>query len=287
MGHRRDQCDDDIDAAPHRAQVRTSLGAFYAASFLVVGIQLPFWPVWLAGRGLDAQDIAFVFAAAIWAKIVATPIIGALADRLGRGRAMMVALAAAACLGYAALWPARSFWALLWLNLVAGVAQSALMPLGDSITLAAVRGARLDYGRIRVWGSISFIIAAVGSGWLLGPSTAALDNIVLALVLAASATLLLACLAIPSAPAVPVIGSRWRALGDFAADRRFWLFVASGAALQSSHQLYYGFGTLYWRELGFSDTVIGILWAEGVLAEIVLFWRWAGSPGSCAGASWA
>jgi PPP family 3-phenylpropionic acid transporter len=215
-----------------RAQVSTSLGAFYAASFLVVGIQLPFWPVWLAGRGLDAQDIALLFAAAIWAKVVATPIIGALADRLGRGRAVMVALAAIACLGYAALWPARSFWALLWLNLVAGVAQSTLMPLGDSITLAAVRSARLDYGRIRVWGSISFIIAAVGSGWLLGgPSTAALDNTVLALVLAASVTLLLTCLAIPSAPAGPVIGSRWRALGHFAADRRFWLFVASGAAL--------------------------------------------------------
>jgi PPP family 3-phenylpropionic acid transporter len=68
------------------------------------------------------------------------------------------------------------------------------------------------------------------------------------------------------------VGSRWRALGEFAADRRFWLFVASGAALQSSHQLYYGFGTLYWRELGFSDPVIGVLWAEGVVAEIVLFW---------------
>src|SRR5438309_10981591 len=105
-----------ISALPQRPGGQAPrLGAFYAASFLVVGIQLPFWPVWLAGRGLDAQDIAFVFAAAIWAKIVATPIIGALADRLGRGRAMMVALAAAACLGYAALWPARSFWALLWL----------------------------------------------------------------------------------------------------------------------------------------------------------------------------
>jgi len=83
---------------------------------------------------------------------------------------------------------------------------------------------------------------------------------------------LLACLAVPSAPTGPAVGSRWRALGEFAADRRFWLFVASGAALQSSHQLYYGFGTLYWRELGFSDPVIGVLWAEGVVAEIVLFW---------------
>jgi MFS transporter, PPP family, 3-phenylpropionic acid transporter len=42
--------------------------------------------------------------------------------------------------------------------------------------------------------------------------------------------------------------------------------------LQASHQVYYGFGTLYWRSLGFSDAVIGALWAEGVVAEIVLFW---------------
>jgi PPP family 3-phenylpropionic acid transporter len=249
------------------------LGAFYAASFLIVGIQLPFWPVWLSGRGLDAQEIAILFAAAIWAKIIATPLIGGLADRLGWRRGIMVALAAMACIAYAALWPAWGFWPLLWLNLVAGVAQSALMPLGDSITLAAVRGTGLDYGRIRVWGSISFIVAAVGSGVLLaGNSAPAMPgNTVLALVFAASVILLVACFWIPSAPAAG--RARWAALGRFVADRRFWLFVASGSALQSSHQLYYGFGTLYWRELGFSDTVIGALWAEGVVAEIALFWQ--------------
>src|SRR5438105_7456021 len=127
------------------------LAGFYAASFLVVGIQLPFWPVWLAGRGLDAQDIAFLFAAAIWAKVIATPAIGALADRLGWTRAVMVALAATACLGYAMLWSARGFWPLLWLNLVAGVAQSALMPLGDGIPFPAVRGARPGYAAPRAW----------------------------------------------------------------------------------------------------------------------------------------
>src|SRR5207248_7520591 len=118
-----------ISATPRRqARPALRLGAFYAASFLVVGIQLPFWPVWLAGRGLDPQQIAFVFAAAIWAKVIATPALGAVADRFGRSRAVMVALAAAATVGYAALWPAAGFWPILALNLVAGVAQSALMP---------------------------------------------------------------------------------------------------------------------------------------------------------------
>jgi PPP family 3-phenylpropionic acid transporter len=254
------------------------LAAFNAAVFLVIGIQLPFWPVWLAGHGLDAQQIASVFAAAIWAKVVATPAIGALADRIGRRRTVMATLAAIACLGYAALWPVGGFWPLLALNLAAGVAQSALLPLGDAVTLAAVRDRGLDYGRIRVWGSLSFVLASVGSGAALAalPAPAAgPDNRVLALVIAASAVLAVACLAIPAARediAAAARGSRWREVGRLARDRRFWLLVVSAAALQASHQLYYGFGTLYWRGLGFSDTVIGALWAEGVVAEIVLFW---------------
>jgi PPP family 3-phenylpropionic acid transporter len=250
------------------------LGAFYAAAFLVIGVQLPFWPVWLAGRGLDAQQIAIVFAAAIWAKVVATPAIGALADLAASRRAVMGALAVIAFAAYAALWPIGGFWPLLLLCLVAGVAQSSLMPLGDSITLAAVRDDGVDYGRVRIWGSISFIAAALGAGAalsLLPPD--ATNNRVLLLVLATSVVLIAACLTMPAtARAPPVSGSRWAALGQLAGERRFWILVVSAAALQASHQLYYGFGTLYWRTIGFSDTVIGVLWAEGVVAEIVLFW---------------
>ena len=258
----------------NRGEQARRLGAFYAASFLVVGIQLPFWPVWLAGRGLDAQQIALVFAAAIWAKVIATPVLGVIADRLGR-RAVMIALAACACAAYAGLWPVAGFWPLLALNLVAGTAQSALMPLGDSITLAAVHSQGLDYGRIRVWGSISFILAAVGSGTVLAirPPIGPADNQVLLLVLAASGVLLAVCAAIPvGSRGAAALRARWAALFGLVADRRFWLFVVTAAALQSSHQLYYGFGTLYWRGLGFSEPVIGTLWAEGVVAEIVLFW---------------
>ncbi len=254
-----------------RPSIRLSL--FYAASFLVVGIQLPFWPVWLAGRGLDAREIAAVFAAALWANVATTPAIGALADRLGRRRAMMVALAGCGFVAYLALWDASGFWQILVLNLAAGAALAALMPLGNSITLAAIRDDGLDYGRVRVWGSVSFVVAAMASGGVLAAAPAvAPGNRVLALVLGAVALLFAACVAMPSATMRAAAVSRWAALGRFAADRRFWLFVLAAAGLQSSHQLYYGFGTLYWRSLGFSNAVIGCLWAEGVVAEIALFW---------------
>ena len=96
----------------HDGRPAARLAAFNAAAFLVIGVQLPFWPVWLAGHGLDPQQIAAVFAAAIWAKVVATPAIGALADRIGRRRVVMAGLAGIACLAYALLWPVRGLWPL-------------------------------------------------------------------------------------------------------------------------------------------------------------------------------
>jgi PPP family 3-phenylpropionic acid transporter len=256
-------------------QISIRLSAYYAASFLIVGIKAPFWPVWLAGRGLDAREIAALFAAAIWINVATTPAIGALADRLGRRRAMMVGLCGVAILGYASLWGAHAFWTLLGLTLVTATAQTALMPLGDSITLAAVRDRGIDYGRVRVWGSISFILAATASGAILSRPAwgGSGGNAVLVLVLAASLILLVACLAIPATPNRPTEPPRWTTLGALAGDRRFWRFVAIAAALQASHQVYYGFGTLYWRSLGFPDATIGVLWAEGVVAEILLFWQ--------------
>jgi len=256
-------------------RVALRLSAYYAASFLIVGIKAPFWPVWLAGRGLGAREIALLLAAAIWVNVVVTPVLGALADRLDRRRAMMIALCGVAVLSNAALWNAYSFWALLGLTLVAATALTALMPLGDSITLAAVRTHGIDYGRVRVWGSVSFIVAALAGGAVLSHSAmaqAGSGNAVLVLVLISCIILFAACAAIPTTSSESQAPRRHAALGALARDRRFWKFVVIAAALQASHQVYYGFGTLYWRSLGFSDEVIGALWAEGVVAEIVLFW---------------
>jgi PPP family 3-phenylpropionic acid transporter len=256
-------------------RIALRLSAYYAASFLIVGIKAPFWPVWLSGRGLGAREIALLLAAAIWVNVVATPALGALADRLDRRRAVMIVLCGVAVIGNAALWNAYSFWALLGLTLVAAVALTALMPLGDSITLAAVRTHGIDYGRVRVWGSVSFIIAALVGGAVLSHSAMARSdgsNAVLLLVLVACVILFAACVAVPPTMPEPQGPRRHAALGALARDRRFWQFVIIAAALQASHQVYYGFGTLYWRSQGFSDVVIGALWAEGVVAEIVLFW---------------
>ena len=58
--------------------------AFYGAVFLTVGIYLPFWPVFLKGRGLSAAEIGLLFALASWLRIVTMPAVAQIAHRPGR-----------------------------------------------------------------------------------------------------------------------------------------------------------------------------------------------------------
>lgn len=147
----------------------------------------------------------------------------------------MTALAATALTSYAALSFATSFWVLISLNLIALTAQSALMPLGDTVTLAVSRSNGLDYGRIRVWGSVSFILASLASGAVLASCS---EAAVLPLVLGASALLLLACLAVPRHRRPTGSSYRFAEMRGFVSDRRFWVFVLGASALQASHQVF-------------------------------------------------
>jgi PPP family 3-phenylpropionic acid transporter len=47
--------------------------------------------------------------------------------------------------------------------------------------------------------------------------------------------------------------------------------IAAGACTQASHAALYAFGSLHWRDLGFSSATVGWLWAIGVVAEIAVF----------------
>jgi PPP family 3-phenylpropionic acid transporter len=92
--------------------VAPRLALFYAGVFFFVGIQLPFWPVWLAGRGLSVSEIGVVLAAALWVKVIVNPLAGLLADRTGRRRGVMILLAATNLAGFLLFVPTHGLWPL-------------------------------------------------------------------------------------------------------------------------------------------------------------------------------
>ncbi|MBM3582357.1 MAG: MFS transporter, partial [Alphaproteobacteria bacterium] len=115
------------------------LSFFYAAFFVFAGIHLPFWPVWLAAKGIDAEGIALIIAAGIVVKVAVNPLIAHFADRSGARRPIMLALVLGASVVFAAFFVAEGFTAILLVNLLFLALWAPVMPLGESLTLLAAR----------------------------------------------------------------------------------------------------------------------------------------------------
>jgi len=245
----------------------------FAAMFAAIGVILPFWPAWLESRGLMAVEIGVILAVSQWVKVIANPMVGAWVDRHRRRRLAMVVLAAVSWFGFAALMPLNGFWPVLLVALPASACMAALMPLSDSVALSLVRAGAGDYGRMRLWGSLTFMLTAVGAGtalelWSIQAVFPVAILVTLALTVWAAARL--PADEVPKASARPaaVTGQGWRRL---LGDSRFLLFLGCGGLAQAAHAPYYSFSTLHWRAAGLSDTTIGLLWALGVVVEVALF----------------
>lgn len=252
--------------APRLLAVR--IAVFYAAIFAVVGLRTPYWPVWLAGRGLGSEEIGVILAVGSWMQVAAAPWVASRVDRRGERRKVLSILAAAAALGYALFDLADGFLAILVMAGVVAAIFTPVMPLGDNLAMLAVTRHGIDYGRARLWGSISFMVVATAGGTAIaGHSDRALWLIVAAVAATAAAGMLL--------PDLRTARQRDRtgALRVLLADRRYLAFLAAAGCLQGSHAMLYGFGTLHWQAAGLAPAFIGFLWAEGVVAEI-LFFAW-------------
>ena len=251
------------------------LGFLYAALFVVVGCYLPYMPVWLHWRGLDEDAIALLLAAPLFARILFTPLISFAADWSGARRTVLIVLAWGTLLSFLLLWASSGFWQMLLATLLLAFNWTTIMPLIEAVAVSGVRSAGLDYGRVRLWGSGSFILASFACGLIIGQYSAAS---VLPLLVAATSLMIAGVYLLPrdiagrASPSPPAL--RRISLADtakLAHSPSFLLFLLAASLIQASHALYYTFGTLHWRAQGFADGTIGALWALGVMAEIGLF----------------
>ena len=241
---------------------------FYGAVFLALGVFLPYWPLWLADRGMSPIEIGWLLALSSWLRIATTPALASLADRGGHAKGVILGLCLASLAGFAAFAATTGFWSILAVQLIATSAYFALLPVGESHSVAHLRRAGLDYGQVRLWGSLTFVAGALLAGPAiegLGPGSV-LWLILLGLALTFAAGLLL-----------PGRGERRdglhlsAAVGQLVRQRRLIGILIAGSLLQASHAAYYGFSTLSWTKAGHSEAAIGWLWAEGVLFEVAFF----------------
>jgi PPP family 3-phenylpropionic acid transporter len=250
-------------------QFSLRLKAFYAALFLVLGVQLPFLPVWLTAKGLDAGAIGIVLAIPAVIRIVAIPVATRMADRRDAVRGVIILASAAAVAGFAALAFAQGAAAIMLVYALASAAYAPVMMLADTYALRGLAQRGRAYGPVRVWGSAAFIAASFGAGALLDRMAPVhlIWLMVGAMAIATGAALVLLPLNSEPAAGAPARGSATGLLRNPA----FLVAIAAASLVQASHALYYGFSTIDWQAAGYDGGVIGALWALGVIAEIALF----------------
>ncbi len=276
-------------ATAPRGDEATRLAIAYVALFFLAGIHLPYWPVWLASRGVDAQQLGVLLGIGNWARLT-TPWIGAWADRTGRGPQLLVAVAIVVLVTLGLFELAHTLMILVVLSAVLGLAYAPIIPLLDGMSISAAAAGRMDYGRVRLWGSASFILASVVGGWLLqgrdpGLVLTTLQSSAVVLVLAVS---WLRRMPLAPRPEVARLGAAARpprSWAEILGQPRFATFLVCVGFLQGAHAVLYGFGTKHWQQAGISESTIGWFWGVGVIAEVVLFaWgariiAWVGAPG--------
>lgn len=246
---------------------------FYAAVFLIYGFNVPYLPLWLGWRGLSDAEIAIVTAAPFFLRLAFTPVVAVAADRAGRHSRFIAVLAIAGLAAALVLSGVQGFWPILLASLVFALTTMTIMPLTETVAIGGVRAFGLDYGRMRLWGSMTFIAIGAAGGALV-TSTGAW--VILPVLVAAAAVTAVAAFMLPRPPQRDITQTAgthfsWRDVYQLVRSPLFLVFLFATGAVQGAHAMFYTFGALHWSAQGISPAWAGSLWAVAVSAEVLLF----------------
>jgi len=243
------------------------LSGFYFFYFASLGALVPYWGLYLQWLGFDAVAIGSLMAILMATKVVAPNLWGWLGDHYGRRMAIVRLASLLALVSFALILEVRGFWAVALVMALYSFFWNASLPQFEAVTFNYLGKATERYSRIRLWGSVGFIVTVVGVGQLvdrLGPP------MVVWSVLAAFVGVWLSSLLVadrPNGVHHQPQPSLWRVL----ARTEVWAFLLAVFLMQMSHGPYYAFYTIYLQDHGYSKTLIGLLWSAGVVAEVALF----------------
>ncbi len=254
--------------------VAYKVGGVYSGLFIYVGIALPFWALWLAKVGLSPAEIGFLMGFPSFLKILSSPFIAQLCDKWGTVRRPMMALIALAALFFTGYFFITGFSAFVLVTLLFSVVYSSIAPLMESYAVRACDKYNLQYGRIRSVGSFVFVITSILFGKYLDHF--GYDNF-LYFCLASMVITFFAVFLLPRERRKPETKNKEpideivSPLKFLLTSRRFIMFLIVLSLIQMSHGFIYVLGSYHWAALGIDNETIGVLWAIGVAAEILIF----------------
>ena len=257
--------------------------SFYFISFYFIwGVFLPFWGVWLDDQGISSENIGILFSVGLVLRFISSLV---LLPRVALAKTTLCLLRVLAFLllvSFSLLFYFQGDIYISVMTLAINFFIAPMMPLGDIVGTRLVKQIQLDYGRVRLWGSVSFIAGSTFIGWLIveqGKPAILWTIIVATFIMWISVLFRLS----------PNIedGTEAKKRSDQSLLTLFkmpnvFLFVLITGAIQAAHGAYYTFASIYWGREGLSGVSISWLWGIGVFAEVLvmrfntqLFSRWS------------
>ncbi|MBI3002631.1 MAG: MFS transporter [candidate division NC10 bacterium] len=248
-----------------------TLRAFYFCYFAAIGVTEPFLPVFFRDRGLSLAAIGGLLALlpAIQATVPFAFTVWAEARGIARG--LFRTAAAGTVVAFLAFALPAPAWTLAAVMAAYAAIKSPLIPFANAMAFSLLGAGRERFGRLRVFGSLGYIVAAVAVGFALEAAGAGV-------VLLGGGLALLAAAGVAAAGRLPeptLKGVRLReAWGDLLRNRALCWFLAATFLVRLSGGTHLTFFTLYLREAGIGEAVAGVAWAVGVAAEVAVMLAW-------------
>lgn len=243
------------------------LAGFYFAYFAFVAAYSSYWGLYLQSLGFAAAQIGTLMAIQSVMRIFAPSFWGVVSDRSGRPERVIRFTTLAGVLVFCGVFFTNSFFGLFAVMAIVGFFWSGPLPLVEASTLQRLGGATTQYGRVRLWGSIGFIVVVSGVGALL--DWIAIARLPLILLVLMSAMLLVAWLVPVGAKAVHA--ENQGAIFSILRQPKVIVFFVACFLMTFAHGPLYVFFSIYLVDHGYSKTSVGLLWSIGVLVEIVIF----------------
>ena len=255
-----------MSAASRPAQ-SLNFALFFFAYYGYVGVFSPYASLYFADRGLSATQIGILMSLMQVMRIFGPNLWGWVADQSQRRVLVLRLTSIVAALSFCGMFVGQTFLFFFALMVTVNLFTSAQGPISEALMLSSMRGDLTHYGRVRLWGSVGFIVLVTLSGYALDWQGIELMPWIALLMLVMVTSVTFSLHEEPASQHTQQPNS----VRELLSRKSVLSFFASTFLMIAAHSSLYVYYSLYLSDIGYSKTVIGLMWSLGVIAEILFF----------------
>lgn len=255
-----------MSAASRPAQ-SLNFALFFFAYYGYVGVFSPYASLYFADRGLSATQIGILMSLMQVMRIFGPNLWGWVADQSQRRVLVLRLTSIVAALSFSGMFVGQTFLFFFALMVTVNLFTSAQGPISEALMLSSMRGDLTHYGRVRLWGSVGFIVLVTLSGYALDWQGIELMPWIALLMLVMVTSVTFSLHEEPASQHTQQPNS----VRELLSRKSVLSFFASTFLMIAAHSSLYVYYSLYLSDIGYSKTVIGLMWSLGVIAEILFF----------------